>query len=252
MKTHHKVAIIEDLELYTKILQVSLSSFTNVTIVGTATTVPDAEKLIHKQQPDLVFLDVKLDDKGNGFDLLRKLKNRYTNMCTVIFSCDSKYAVTAYRESAFYFLHKPYEQSEFVLVMNRYFAFKDKEVEKQIAAIAPPITADSVFMISTITGLQIIQLNTIGYVEYLSKRKLWMVALTNGSKLFLKRNTIADTIVNYSTAFIQISQRHIINANYLSKIEAHRCILLHPFDRDCNLVVSRNYLSVLRNKFNRI
>ena len=49
----------------------------NINILGWATNVDDAVKLIESETPEIVFLDIQLLD-GNGFDVLDHLKDNMT------------------------------------------------------------------------------------------------------------------------------------------------------------------------------
>jgi hypothetical protein len=71
------------------------------------------------------------------------------------------------------------------------------------------------FMASTATGFQLLRRNQIVFFEYLTNKKQWTVLLSNQTQLTLKRNTVAETILNYSSNFIQINQKQIINLDYI-------------------------------------
>ena len=252
MKHIYTVVIIEDVELYSRLLQHSLSSLDYIQIVGTASTTEKGELLILERQPDLLFLDVELGD-NNGFDLLHKLQTQKPgSMCTVIYSGFEKYAVRAFQESAFYFLQKTYDNNEFLLVMERFVAHKAKEKEQHHSSHESESFADSQCRIATISGSQIIHLSHIVSVEYQTDRKLWIAVLSDKSKVSLKRGTNAGTILAYSPSFFQISQSTIINSNYLSMINGNTCILKLPCGDIHGLTVSRKCLKSLHEQFNQI
>lgn len=63
--------VLLDIEAIRTIVQVECPE---VQIVGTATTLREAERLINTQQPELVFLDIQMDRDGStSFQLLEKL-----------------------------------------------------------------------------------------------------------------------------------------------------------------------------------
>jgi two-component system LytT family response regulator len=55
-------------------------------------------------QPDIVFLDVEMDD-GTGFDLMKQIPN--TNFQLIFVTAHNKYAIEAFRFSAIDYLLKP-------------------------------------------------------------------------------------------------------------------------------------------------
>ena len=83
------------------------------------------------------------------------------------------------------------------------------------------------FIVSTSNGFQLLRLNQIICFEYLNDKRLWIVLLSDQTKLVLKRTTISENILNYSTNFIQINHHQIINIDYLVKIDGHSCHLSH-------------------------
>ena len=70
----------------------------------TANSISTGLELISQFNPDLVFLDVELDE-GTGMDLLSKLKQYHFNV--VFITAHNKYAVDAFKFSAIDFILKP-------------------------------------------------------------------------------------------------------------------------------------------------
>jgi two-component system LytT family response regulator len=67
--------------------------------------------------PDLVFLDVEMDD-GTGFDLLQLLDNYSFQL--VFITAHNKYAIDAFRFAAINFLQKPIDPLELIESINRF------------------------------------------------------------------------------------------------------------------------------------
>ena len=80
-----------------------------VSAIHEANSVKNGINAIALYNPDIVFLDVELDD-GTGFDLLSQLPT-YTFQLIFITAHD-KYAINAFRFSAMDFLLKPIDPSE--------------------------------------------------------------------------------------------------------------------------------------------
>ena len=76
---------------------------------GTANGVREGVKLIESVEPELVFLDVEMDD-GTGFDLLRDLEKRTFKL--IFITAHNKYAIEAIRYSALDYLLKPLSKYE--------------------------------------------------------------------------------------------------------------------------------------------
>ena len=105
-------------------------------------------------------------------------------------------------------------------------------------------------MVVTPTGdLRFLRASEIGYFRYLSNRKIWEVALSNGTFLPLKRNTTAEQLCAYDSSFIQVHQSYIINMNFLIMVQDNRCIMYPPFNQSGDLLVSKKYKKEMMDRF---
>lgn len=85
-------------------------------VVGTAYGVNEGIKTIGSLKPDLVFLDVEMDD-GTGFDLVAGLQER--NFHLIFITAHSKYAIQAIKISALDYLLKPINLEELKSAVDR-------------------------------------------------------------------------------------------------------------------------------------
>ena len=90
--------------------------YPSIELIGVAPSVVDAFNIIKSENPDLVFLDVELDD-GLSFDLLDLLKERpFRIIFTTAFD---QYALKAFRYDAVDYILKPYTPSAVVEAIQR-------------------------------------------------------------------------------------------------------------------------------------
>jgi two-component system, LytTR family, response regulator len=248
------VVIIDDEDVHVKVLRDSLYKYGNIEVRGEASTPSSGKKVIMEQRPDLLFLDVELPGM-NGLELLRGIRDQISwSMQVVFYTAYEKYLLNALRASAFDYLLKPFDIGDLDVVMDRFFEQMQKEhstasFRSSLSQLLPSSTA---FMVSTITGFQILHLEQIGYFTYVNERKQWMVFLSDQSQQYLKRNTNSKDVLNYSSTFVQISQNQIINISYLAMIRDKRCILYPPFDNANELNISRFYYNALHDRFDFI
>ncbi|MEM6686264.1 MAG: LytTR family DNA-binding domain-containing protein, partial [Bacteroidota bacterium] len=111
--------IIEDeqssMEYLVSILQ---QNHSNIKVLGWASDVDSAVSLIQQTTPEIVFLDIQLND-GNGFEVLDELQAEMT--FEVIFTTgfvDQKAKAMDY--FAFYYLNKPIQTEELKKVLDMY------------------------------------------------------------------------------------------------------------------------------------
>jgi two-component system LytT family response regulator len=81
----------------------------NVALLGNAKNIPDAISLIRQTNPDLVYLDIELN-QGNAFELLEALKD--FKFQVIFITAFNEYAVKAFRYNAVDYLLKPISISE--------------------------------------------------------------------------------------------------------------------------------------------
>jgi two-component system, LytTR family, response regulator len=85
--------------------------------------------------------------------------------------------------------------------------------------------------------------------KYISTRKSWEIALTDGSFLRLKANLRAKDLCTYNEEFVQIHQSYIINMHYLHMIQNNRCLMTPPFHYTNELYISQKYKRELTARF---
>lgn len=95
-----------------------------------ANSVVNGINAIALYKPDLVFLDVELDD-GTGFDLLSQLQTYQFQL--VFITAHDKYAINAFKFSAMDFLLKPIDPLELQRSVNKAFININNDPGKQLA-----------------------------------------------------------------------------------------------------------------------
>lgn len=246
MEQIFRTVIVDDEESAIDNLSFELQRYSYVSVEGTARTGSLGLKVIEKTKPDLLFLDVELPDM-TGMDVLARLRDRITwNMRVVFYTAYNKYVIDALRSAAFDFLQKPVDSSELQMVMSRLY---EQNVKSDVGNVAA-LLKDRPFMVMTPTGdLRFLRASEIGYFRYLSNRKIWEAALTDGTFLALRRSTKAEQLCAYDSVFIQIHQSYIINMHYLIMVQDNRCIMYPPFNAAEELLISRKYKKIMIERF---
>jgi len=87
-----------------------------VVLKGIATSAEEGIKLIIKEQPNLVFLDIELQT-STGFDLLNRVKG--LNFSVIFTTAHEHYALKAIKFAALDFLLKPIDADELQIAVNK-------------------------------------------------------------------------------------------------------------------------------------
>lgn len=116
----YKVIIIDD-ERHARLeVQHALKQYVNFDI-SESTTYEEAISEINILKPDLIFLDIQLNGRKTGFDVLEQI-----NYCpeVIFITAFDEFAITAFEKNAIDYLLKPIDQSRF-----------DQAVKKAIVAL---------------------------------------------------------------------------------------------------------------------
>lgn len=117
--TKLKAIIVDDEKTARIHLSCALKAIPLVELVGEATNVPDAVKLIHKEKPNVVFLDIEMPGYS-GLQLLDFFNKDEITFTIIFVTAYNEYAIQAFKMSAFDYLLKPVEDEILEQTIERY------------------------------------------------------------------------------------------------------------------------------------
>jgi two-component system, LytTR family, response regulator len=106
--------------------------FPEVVIVGEASGVSEGEKLIKELQPDLLILDIHLED-GTGFDLLHSIDK--IDFKVIFISSMDRGLIQAFKLSSMEFLLKPINPVDLVTTMMKVSSMDPGNLHLQLKAL---------------------------------------------------------------------------------------------------------------------
>lgn len=98
-----------------RLLALPLPLYDEINIIGEASNIDEARRLIETMQPELIFLDVQMPG-GSGFDLLSQLDIAPEVIFTTAFDA---YALKAFEVNALDYLQKPIEAKRLSVALER-------------------------------------------------------------------------------------------------------------------------------------
>lgn len=139
------------------------SNFPEVDVMATCESVNESIQVIKKLKPELVFMDVELNNE-TCFDLLKKLGR--INFEIIFTTAFDKYAKQAFRVSAVDFLEKPIDKVELAEAIMKYKkrktpAIDPRQIEILLSAYHSPTAPLKKFALPTMYGLEFVETDSI-------------------------------------------------------------------------------------------
>ncbi len=208
-----RTAIIENELKAQRLLSKIITEYcTELELVGVAATIKDSRRLIMEQKPDLLFLDIQLDD-GDAFDLLDILD---TQELKVIFTTAyDEYAIKAFKYEALDYLLKPISPKDVMTAVEKVKKINESQLSFQKLKALLDRTEDEKLAISTSEGLSLLTKSNIIRVE--GDGSYATIYLANGEKEMVSRSIGNLEKEIDSIDFLRVHTSHLINKQYLRK-----------------------------------
>tara|TARA_B100001093_G_scaffold411681_1_gene401212 strand:- start:270 stop:1031 length:762 start_codon:yes stop_codon:yes gene_type:complete len=219
----HKIStiLVDDETKNNELLSIYLQRHCpSIEIVGISTTIKDAVTKINKIQPQLIFMDIVLD-QGSGFDVLEQIE--YEDFLVVFITAYQKYALTAFRFNAIDFLLKPIDPKDLILAVektltnihNKYFTTTN-QIESVKNSIATKTSDYNFIAIPSTRKIHFKQLDDILYFE--SDGRYTIVHLRNGNTIMVTKNIGEYEKILAPNYFFRIHKQYLINIKYIVNI----------------------------------
>ena len=207
------VVIIDDeqgaRELLSNMLKMLAPEFN---ILGEADGVETGLALIQNNTPDLVFLDIQMQD-GTGFDLLSKLPN---NSLKVIFvTAFHEHAIKAFEFSAIDYLLKPLTPDRLMNALSKVKKSMESEAVNIQTLLANMQSKDKKVVLKTSESVFVIDVADIIRCE--AEGNYTTFFLNDGRSLLVSKiiKVYEDLLSAYN--FFRSHQSHLVNMNFFDE-----------------------------------
>lgn len=208
----------------------------DIHVLGWASNVDDAVMLIVTEKPDIVFLDIELND-GSGFDVLDHLKTKMT--FEVIFTTGFlDYKEKAMDYFAFYYLNKPVQETEIKRVLDMYFLKHSAFNMQKYEAFKNQIERkNQVITIYEKDEYIPVKLANVIYCE--ASGNYTVVHTVNDKKMMISKNLKRVEDMIEVKEFYRVHRSFLVNLNHIKS-----------YTKDGNLILS-NDVEILISSRNR-
>ncbi|MEY3433111.1 MAG: hypothetical protein RL131_1047 [Bacteroidota bacterium] len=206
--------IIDDERLARMELRKLLGDHEDIEVIGEASNVDEAIKLIQELNPDLIFLDVQMPAK-TGFDLLEELEKTPPVIFT---TAHNEYAIRAFEVNALDYLLKPIDPKRLSDAIQKLFLADDKEhfdQESKSEWRNSLSESDQVF-VKDGEKCWFVKLSEIRLFE--SVGNYARVFFGNNKPLILKSLNALEERLDHKL-FFRANRKHIVNLRMIEKVE---------------------------------
>jgi two-component system LytT family response regulator len=184
----------------------------NISLLQSAQNIEDGTRIIREQQPQLVFLDVELNDK-TGFDLLKQLPD--INFEVIFTTAYENYAVQTFKFSAIDYLLKPIDIDDLKQAIEKLKVKISKEelTQKFDTLFFNLNNAGKRVLIPTMNGYEFIQVSDI--IRCQSDINYTTIHLKGKQKLVVAKTLkeFEELLSGYN--FFRVHNSHLINLIYV-------------------------------------
>lgn len=200
-----RITLIKDLEVYAP----------DVTIIGEANGVVEGAKLLKSTCPDVLFLDIQMQD-GSGFDLLDILKEIPFKI--IFITASDAHAIKAFKYAAIDYLLKPVDPDELIAALDKFRNQKFNENEKYKLlneSLKNNYKPHERLALHTQDKIHIVNINDI--IRCLSNVNYTEFYFQNGKKLLVTKTLKDFEDLLCDQGFYRVHQSHLINTKYIKE-----------------------------------
>lgn len=211
-----RILIVEDEPLCAQSLKIDLEQLLpQAQIVGITGLLSQAAALIQTLNPDLVFLDVHLED-GQGTQLFQHLPPDFVPNFHIVFTTAyDKYAIRAFQMGAIHYLLKPIIETELQEALLR---VKQHPINNNQPALLQEITQakepDKIAIVSLKSTL-LLAIKDIIYVEADSSYTTFHL-INNKTHIAAKNLKYFEELLP-ADSFARIHEKHLVNCSFIQK-----------------------------------
>lgn len=232
--------IIDDERLARRELRSVLSDFPEIAIIGEAENLTEGINLIRTNKPDVVFLDIQLQNE-NGFDLLEKIEKDFKLIFVTAFD---EFAIRAFEINAIDYLLKPVNPERLAKTLERLLESEEK-TENSFRKLE---YADRLF-IEIGERSKFLKISSI---KCICADGDYTHIFTDDGKKHLVTKPLKEWEERLPDKyFVRIHRSTIVNLEFIEKVETWFSRTYQIFLQDLKepLTVSRRYAAQIKTKF---
>jgi len=214
-----RTIIIDDEAHMRETLQKMLDLYCpNINVVALADGVKTGVNAIRNNHPDLILLDIKLND-GTGFDILEQLEP--IDFKVIFITAYDQYAIKAIKFSAIDYLLKPIDPDELRQATRKADEIVQQDFNIQLGALGENLKkgehSDKKIILKTFDNIHLVKVRDITHCE--SDGSYTRIFLMNGKNILVS-NTLKDyDEMLKEEGFYRVHKSYLINMRFVERFE---------------------------------
>lgn len=210
--------IVDDEPCFREMIRILLEDyFPDVKIVAEAEGVDEAVQAIEEHKPELVFLDIEIKG-GPSFHVLRKLKSYDFKL--IFITAFNEFAVQAIKFSAIDYILKPINEFEFKAGVER--AIQEIEKKEKPSPLDLLFTnmqgkSDKKLVLRTAQDIHVVDIADIVRCE--ADNVYTTFYLKSDERIVVSKGLGEYVDLLESYGFVRPHQSHLVNLNYIKKLD---------------------------------
>ncbi|MFK7776279.1 MAG: LytR/AlgR family response regulator transcription factor [Saprospiraceae bacterium] len=208
-------AIVDDVAQARATLKEDLAAYCpEIEIIGEADGVVTGSKLLNKIKPDVVFLDIQLQD-GTGFDILEILGD--ISFQVIFTTASDEFAIKAFKFSAVDYLLKPVDPDELIVAVQKVSKVNNSTQENYdlLLNTVKEQSAPKRMALHTLEKIHVTEIADIVRCE--SNGNYTTFYFKDGQKLLVTKTLKEYDQMLSEYKFARVHQSHLINAQQIKE-----------------------------------
>lgn len=210
-----KAVIIDDIPQAIDLLRSDLKNYCpEVEVIGDAPSVVSGTKLLKQLTPDVVFLDIELQD-GTGFDILEIIGE--IDFKVIFTTASDEHAIRAFRFSAIDYLLKPINPEDLQQAVAK-VKEQQPDTKERIDLLLDTVkerNAPRKLALHTLDKIQVADIQDIIRCE--SSGNYTTFYFTDGQQLLVTKTLKEFEKMLDAQGFIRVHQSHLVNVNQIKE-----------------------------------
>ncbi len=208
-----RAVVIDDIEKFRKNLIQDLHDYCDhIEVVGEGDGVINGAKIINETKPDLVFLDIQIN-QGTAFDLLEVIGD--VDFKIIFTTASDEYAIKAFKLSAIDYLLKPIDADELQAAVKKFEEGHKDDYRLLTENVKETASKNKRLALHSQDKIDVVEIGTIVRCE--SSVNYTTFYFEDGKKMLVTKTLKEFDRMLSEFGFYRVHQSHLINLDYLKE-----------------------------------